>query len=144
MGGLFFFLFLALFPTSSPPILQPCPHSPSPFGEISLTFFTILQPPIIEPGLILVVVGSCSMDGTGVTHIHLLGQVGLVHFLVTGHTTGSTHLFRTTARNKPWFQSVVYRSFLFGFLFFSSFLSGTKNTTHFLASSNKLGPGPPS
>lgn len=43
-------------------------------------------------------------------------------FLVTGHITGFSHLFRTTATNKPWFQSVLNGSFCF------SFLSETKNT----------------
>lgn len=87
-----------------------------PLEKFYLLFHSVLQPPRSEPGLILVVVGSCPMVDTGVTHMNSLSQLGLVHFLVAGHITESFHLFRTTASNKPCFQAVVNNSFGFGVL----------------------------
>lgn len=112
LNGSFFFLSCFdshFFPTNP----QPCPHSFSPFGEILLTFFIHSfspppphpPPPRPEPCLILVVLGSCPVADTGITHIHSLSQLEeLDHFLITSHITGPSHFFGATDRNLPWFQ----------------------------------------
>lgn len=146
MNGRFFYSF-SFFLCLPLPVYQssnPVSLTFSLWSNFTHFLHSVPQPLRPEPGLMLAVRGSCSMVDMGIVHIQSLGQLGLVHFPVTGQIIGSIHLFRTTPRNKSQFQPVVYRSFWVWVLgcFFPRFFSGAKNTTHLLASSNKLRPGP--
>lgn len=82
-------------------------------------------------------VGSCPLADTGVC---IFIQWGLVHFLVTGHITGSLNLSRTTARTRlgsgQWLTGVW--GWLLLLFFFPAFLQ-EQSTTQFLLQWIRLG-----